>query len=146
MLATLSLIRREFGAYFLSPIAYVVLAIFLAVTGHLFYLTLTQLTAAGPKGVEYPLQLMLGDERFWLVFLFIPPLLTMRLFAEERSTGTLELLMTTPLRDWQVVLSKYLACFAFYVFLWLPTIVYLPVLLDLKLELKPVEGQSLWTV
>ena len=131
MLATLSLIRREFSAYFLSPIAYVVLAVFLAVTGHLFYLTLVQLTAAGPKGVEFPMQLMLGDEKFWLVYLFIPPLLTMRLFAEERSTGTLEMLMTAPVYDWQVVLSKYVACFAFYVVLWLPTLVYLPVLLGL---------------
>src|SRR5207247_574207 len=114
-----SLLRREFSAYFLSPIAYVVIVLFLLVTGHLFYLTLEQLTASGPKGVEYPLQLMLGDERFWLVFLFIPPLLTMRLFAEERSSGTLEMLMTAPLRDWQVVLSKYLACLGFYVLLWL---------------------------
>jgi ABC-2 type transport system permease protein len=130
MFATLSLIRREFSAYFLSPIAYVVMAVFLAVTGHLFYLTLTQLTASGPKGVEFPMQLMLGDEKFWLVYLFIPPLLTMRLFAEERSTGTLEVLMTAPLHDWQVVLSKYLACFAFYVVLWLPTLAYLPVILN----------------
>src|SRR5438094_9714393 len=89
MRATASLIRREFSAYFLSPIAYVVLAIFLAVTGHLFYLTLLQLTARGPQGIEYPMQFMLGDEKFWLVYLFIPPLLTMRLFAEEKSTGTL---------------------------------------------------------
>src|SRR5437763_3493272 len=131
MLATLSLVRREFGAYFLSPIAYVVLAVFLAVTGHLFYLTLLQLTAQGPKGIEFPMQMMLGDEKFWLVYLFIPPLLTMRLFAEERSTGTLEMLMTAPLRDWQVVLSKYFACLAFYVLLWVPTLAYLPVLLDL---------------
>lgn len=132
MLATLSLVRREFGAYFLSPIAYVVLAVFLAVTGHLFYLTLTQLTASGPKGVEFPMQLMLGDEKFWLVYLFIPPLLTMRLFAEERSTGTLEMLMTAPLTDWQVVLSKYLACFGFYIVLWLPTLAYLPAILSAR--------------
>jgi ABC-2 type transport system permease protein len=132
MLATLSLIRREFAAYFLSPIAYVVMAVFLAVTGHLFYLTMAQLTAAGPKGVEFPMQLMLGDEKFWLVFLFIPPLLTMRLFAEERGSGTLEMLMTAPVYDWQVVLSKYIACFAFYVVLWLPTLVYLPVLTALN--------------
>src|SRR5262249_57196466 len=71
-----SLLKREFSAYFLSPIAYVVLVLFLAVTGHLFYLAMEQLTAAGPKGIEFPMQLMLGDERFWLVFLFIPPLLT----------------------------------------------------------------------
>src|SRR5205814_863435 len=123
-----SLVRREFSAYFLSPIAYVVLVVFLAVTGHLFYVTLNLLTASGPRGTEWPMQTMFADERFWLVFLFIPPLLTMRLFAEERSSGTLEMLMTAPLRDWQIVLSKYLACLAFYVVLWLPTIAYLPAL------------------
>jgi ABC-2 type transport system permease protein len=131
MRATLSLIRREFGAYFLSPIAYVVLAVFLAVTGHLFYLSLMLLTARGPKGLAYPMQLMVGDVSFWLVFLFIPPLLTMRLFAEERGSGTLEMLLTAPLRDWQIVLSKFVACYAFYVLMWLPTLLYLPVLLDL---------------
>ena len=130
MHATLSLVRREFSAYFLSPIAYVVLAVFLAVTGHLFYLTLLQLTAQGPQGIEFPMQLMLGDEKFWLVYLFIPPLLTMRLFAEEQGSGTLEVLMTSPLRDWQLVLSKFVACFAFYLFLWVPTLLYLPVLLN----------------
>jgi ABC-type transport system involved in multi-copper enzyme maturation permease subunit len=123
-----SLIRREFTAYFVSPIAYAVLVVFLAVTGYLFTITFNLLTTTGPKGTEWPLQTMFGDERFWLVFLFIPPLLTMRLFAEERATGTLEVLMTAPLRDWQVVLAKYLACLAFYVVLWLPTLVYVPVL------------------
>src|SRR5947207_8973633 len=129
-----SLVRREFSAYFLSPVAYVVLVVFLAVTGHLFYLTLGKLTEPGPGGIEFPMQVMLGDEKFWLVFLFIPPLLTMRLFAEERGTGTLEVLMTSPLRDWQVVLSKYVACLGFYIVLWLPTLLYLPLLLDLQFE------------
>ncbi len=124
-----SLIRREFSAYFLSPIAYVVLVVFLAVTGHLFALTLGLLTASGPVGTESPMRTMFANERFWLVFLFIPPLLTMRLFAEERGSGTLEMLMTAPLRDWQVVLCKYLACLAFYAVLWLPTLLYLPALL-----------------
>src|SRR5262249_15763756 len=72
-----SVLWREFTAYFLSPIGYVVFVIFLAVTGHLFYLAMQQLTATGPRGIEFPMQFMLGDERFWLVFLFIPPLLTM---------------------------------------------------------------------
>src|SRR5579864_6760612 len=130
MRATVSLIRREFSAYFLSPIAYVVLAVFLAVTGHLFYLTLLQLTARGPQGIAFPMQLMLTDNWFWLVFLFIPPLLTMRLFAEERSSGTLEMLLTAPLRDWQIVLAKYIACLGFYVMMWLPTLLYLPILTD----------------
>jgi ABC-2 type transport system permease protein len=145
MRATLSLIHREFSAYFLSPIAYVVLAVFLGVTGHLFYLTLVQLSAAGPKGVEFPMQLMLGDEKFWLVYLFIPPLLTMRLFAEERSNGTLEMLMTAPLHDWQVVLSKYVACFAFYVVLWLPTLAYLPLLLGARTPQGTIDPMPVFT-
>ena len=145
MRATASLIRREIGAYFLSPIAYVVIAVFLVVTGHLFYLTMDQLTTRGPKGVEFPLQLMLGDEKFWLVFLFIPPLLTMRLFAEERSSGTLEMLMTAPLRDWQVVLSKYAAAFAFYLLMWLPTLCYLPVLFGAFNAEGRVDARPIWS-
>ena len=131
MRPTLALFRREFNAYFLSPIAYVTLTVFLLVTGHLFYLTLNLLTELGPRGVEFPMQVMLGDEKFWLVFLFIPPLLTMRLLAEERGTGTLETLMTAPIRDWQVVAGKYVACLCFYMTLWLPTLAYLPILLNL---------------
>ena len=130
MRATLSLVRREFSAYFLSPIAYAMLAVFLAVTGLLFYLSLDLLTARGPRGLAYPMQLLVNHIIFWLVFLFIPPLLTMRLFAEERATGTLEMLLTAPLRDWQIVLSKYFASFAFYVVMWLPTLLYLPILLN----------------
>lgn len=125
-----SLVKRELSAYFFSPIAYVVLVVFLAVTGRLFYLTLEQLTASGPRGAEYPMQFLFRNQWFWLIYLVIPPLLTMRLFAEERNSGTLEMLMTAPLRDWQVVLSKYVACFVFYAFLWLPTLAYLPVLVD----------------
>jgi ABC-type transport system involved in multi-copper enzyme maturation permease subunit len=124
-----SLIRRELTGYFFSPIAYAVFVVFLAVTGHLFYVTLDLLTTTGPKGTEWPMRSMFADERFWLVFLFIPPLLTMRLFAEERSSGTLEMLLTAPLRDWQVVLGKYVACLLFFVLLCLPTLVYLPALL-----------------
>jgi ABC-2 type transport system permease protein len=130
MHATLSLMRREFSAYFLSPIGYVVFSVFLVVTGLLFYQTMEQLTATGSRGVYFPMQPMVSNNWFWLVFLFIPPLLTMRLFAEERGSGTLEMLLTAPLRDWQIVLCKFVACFAFYVLLWVPTLVYLPVLLD----------------
>lgn len=127
----LALIRREFSAYFLSPIAYAALFVFLLVTGYLFTLTLDKLTLPGVSGIEYPMQGLLGDERFWLVFLFLPPLLTMRLLAEERGTGTIETLLTAPIRDWQVVAGKYLACLLFYVTLWLPTLAYVPILGDL---------------
>jgi len=141
-----SLIRRELTAYFVSPIGYVVFVVFLAVTGYLFYVTLSLLTAGGPKGTEWPMHTMFADERFWLLFLFIPPLLTMRLFAEERSSGTLEMLMTAPLRDWQVVLCKYLACLAFYVLLWLPTLLYLPALLGAGMpRVDWVHGWTYWS-
>lgn len=133
MRPTLSLIRREIGAYFLSPIAYVVIAVFLFVTGRLFYVMMDQLTTRGPRGVEFPLQVILGNGPFWVIFLFIPALLTMRLLAEERSTGTLEMLMTSPLRDWQVVLSKYAASLIFYLLMWLPTLLYLPILMRARI-------------
>ncbi|HEY1376875.1 MAG TPA: ABC transporter permease [Gemmataceae bacterium] len=131
MRSTLSLIRREFTAYFWSPVAYVVLGVFLLALGLLFHLTVQKLTARGPVGTEFPMQDLLGNVGFWLIFWIIPPLLTMRMFAEERSTGTLEMLMTAPLRDGQVVLSKFLACYLFYALLLLPTLLYLPLLLNL---------------
>jgi ABC-type transport system involved in multi-copper enzyme maturation permease subunit len=137
-----SLIRREFTAYFLSPVGYVALFVFLLVTGWLFYQTFGLLTAEGPEGTRWPMQSMFAPVPFWIMFLFIPPLLTMRLFAEERGTGTLEVLLTAPLRDWQVVLSKYVACLAFYVVLWLPTLLYLPVLLGAH---APVVDWGRWT-
>ncbi|HVK07864.1 MAG TPA: ABC transporter permease [Gemmataceae bacterium] len=138
MRSTLSLIRREFTAYFLSPIAYVVLTVFLLGTGGLYYNAYQSLTITGPRGVEFPLAALLGDGSegvgfpiFWLVFLFIPPLLTMRLLAEERGTGTMEMLMTAPIKDWQIVFAKFVACFAFYLLMWVPTVAYLPSLMDL---------------
>jgi ABC-type transport system involved in multi-copper enzyme maturation permease subunit len=137
-----SLIRREFTAYFLSPVGYVVLFAFLLVTGFLFYQTFGLLTADGPVGTRSPMQSMFAPVPFWIMFLFIPPLLTMRLFAEERGSGTLEVLLTAPLRDWQVVLCKYVACLAFYVVLWLPTLLYLPVLMGAH---APVVDWQHWT-
>jgi ABC-2 type transport system permease protein len=137
-----SLVRRELAAYFFSPVAYAVLVVFLLVTGALFYLIEEKLTTSSASGLEWPIQLIFGDEKFWLVFLFIPSLLTMRLFAEERASGTLEALMTAPLREWQVVLSKFTACMLFYIFMWLPTLVYLPILLDLG---RP-QFHNAWTI
>ena len=139
MRSTLSLIRREFTAYFLSPIAYVVLTVFLFGTGILYWQTFEGLTDRGPQGIEYPMGAIVGDGSegfpfpiFWLVFLFVPPLLTMRLFAEERASGTMEMLMTAPVRDWQIVFAKFVGCFAFYLLMWLPTLLYLPALMDLR--------------
>ena len=145
MRATVSLIRREFAAYFTGPVGYVALFGFLVLTGLLFNLALGLLTEQGPRGVEYPMQVMLGGAEspnaalvagvlFWGLFPAVTGIITSRLIAEERGTGTLESLLTAPIRDWQVVLAKFVACFAFYLLLWATTLVYVPVLADLHFE------------
>jgi ABC-type transport system involved in multi-copper enzyme maturation permease subunit len=149
MRATASLFRRELAAYFTGPIGYVALFGFLVLTGLQFNLALTLLNESGPRGVEYPMQVLLGGSEiagpaqtagvlFWGLFPAVTGIITMRLLAEERGTGTLEMLLTAPIRDWQVVFAKFAACFAFYVVLWLPTLAYLPILLDLHAEWKPI--------
>lgn len=151
MRATLSLFRREFAAYFTGPIGYVALFGFLVLTGLQFNLALTLLNESGPRGVEYPMQVLLGGSEiagpaqtagvlFWGLFPAVTGIITMRLLAEERGSGTLELLMTAPIREWQVVIAKFAACFAFYITLWLPTLIYLPVLLDLRAEWHTVDS------
>jgi len=131
----LSLVRREFAAYFFSLIGFVAITVFLIFTGLLFaFYPLAGLTDSGPQGVEDPMQSLIGHELFWLVFAFILPLLTMRLLAEERATGTLEMLLTAPIRDWQVVAGKYLGAVLFYLVMWLPTLAYVPILVGLDFE------------
>ena len=148
MRATLSLIRREFIAYFTGPAGYAALFGFLILSGLLFNLSLRLLTEKGPVGIEYPMQVMLGGADsptiaqiagvlFWGLFPAITGMLTMRLLAEERGTGSIELLLTAPIRDWQVVFAKFVACFAFYAMLWLPTLIYIPVLADLHANWRP---------
>lgn len=124
---TLATLGRELRAYFFSPLAYVVLAFFLLVNGYVFWLILSYLNDPRARAGA-PLELFFGQTIFfWLVLLFVAPILTMRLVAEERKTGTIELLMTAPISETQVVLGKYAAALAFYLFLWLPTLTYVAV-------------------
>jgi ABC-2 type transport system permease protein len=94
--------RRELGAYFASPTFWVLSAGFLAFFGLVFaaYVTQTQPVQASMR----PLLQLIGT-----VMLFVAPMLSMRLLADEQRSGTLELLMTSPVHDWQVVLGKWLA-------------------------------------
>lgn len=128
MSAVLATLRRELQAYFYSPLAYAVLALFLLVNGFVFALIVGFLN--DPRsGIGAPMQLFFGQTLyFWLVLLFVAPVLTMRLLSEERRSGTIESLMTAPITAGQVVAGKYLAALAFYVFLWLPTTVYVALL------------------
>ena len=125
LLATLS---RELRAYFFSPLAYVILTFFLLINGGVFLLIVSYLNDPQATGSVTPLKLFFGDTFFfWMILLFITPILTMRLLAEERRSGTIEMLMTAPITEGQVVTGKYLAALLFYIFLWIPTLVYVAI-------------------
>ena len=117
-----TLLSREVRSYFYSPIAYVVLVFFLLLSGVDFYF---QLSFMNGKPVGYSVQeAFFNSIFFWFAFVLIFPLITMRLFSEEFKLGTIEPLMTAPVRDWQVILSKFFGALVFYLVLWIPTLLY----------------------
>jgi ABC-type transport system involved in multi-copper enzyme maturation permease subunit len=85
-------------------------------------------------GADNPVWALVAGVLFWGLFPAVTGIITSRLIAEERGTGTLEALLTAPIRDWQVVVAKFAACFGFYLLLWAVTLVYVPVLADLRAE------------
>ena len=100
-----TLLSREVRSYFYSPIAYIVLVFFLFVSGVDFYF---QISFMNQRPSPYSVQeAFFNSVFFWFAFVLIFPLITMRLFAEEFKLGTIEPLMTAPVRDWQVVLAKF---------------------------------------
>ena len=106
---------RELVAYFLSPVAWVVLFLFVFSNGLLFN-QYARLTEGDPRQIDSILRQMFGFAFVWI--LPLSPLLTMRLFAEEKRNGTLEMLMTAPVTAFQVVLGKFLAAQLFYMAVW----------------------------
>lgn len=117
-----TLLNREIRAFFLSPVAWVVLFFFLLLTGFNFYAGVAALNR-GPSEVTV-VEAFFNTVFFWFGFILIFPLITMRLFAEEYKMGTIEPLMTAPVRDSHVVLAKYCGTLFFYVVLWLPSLLY----------------------
>jgi ABC-2 type transport system permease protein len=117
-----TLLNREIRAFFLSPVAWVVLFFFLLLTGFNFYAGVAALNR-GPSDVTV-VEAFFNTVFFWFGFVLIFPLITMRLFAEEYKMGTIEPLMTAPVRDSHVVLAKYCGALFFYCFLWLPSLLY----------------------
>ncbi len=116
------LLMREIRSYFYSPIAYIVLVFFLLVSGVDFYF---QISFMNQRAVNYSVQeAFFNSVFFWFAFVLIFPLITMRLFSEEFKLGTIEPLMTAPVRDWQVILSKFFGALIFYMVLWIPTLAY----------------------
>jgi ABC-2 type transport system permease protein len=91
---------RELRSYFLSPLAYVIIALFVALAGYLFALILANGRQASLSGLV---------QNVSVLYLFIVPAISMRLLAEEQRTGTVELLLTNPVQEWEIVTGKYLA-------------------------------------
>lgn len=112
MRATLAIMERELRAYFLSPVGYVILFVFLFLSAIFFYIPL----AAGEGSLRY----FFSNVVIWLVILV--PAVTMRLIADERRTGTIEVLMTSPVTDAQVILGKFLGSLGFYAVMLLLTV------------------------
>jgi ABC-2 type transport system permease protein len=117
-----ALLDREVKSYFHSPIAYIVLVFFLLVSGVDFYF---QVSFMNQRPASYTVEeAFFNSVFFWFAFVLIFPLITMRLFAEEFKLGTIEPLMTAPVRDLQVVLAKFFGALVFYIVLWIPTLIY----------------------
>lgn len=115
---------KELRSFFLSPMAYVVMGLFAFLNGWLFLGLVRALEVrASPRGLVHNL---LTSGWFWMAFLILFPLVTMRLFADERRMGTIEGLLTAPVRTVEVILAKYAAALTAYAVIVLPVILFFP--------------------
>ncbi|MFO0911177.1 MAG: ABC transporter permease subunit, partial [Isosphaeraceae bacterium] len=126
-----TLVRRELSAYFLGPMAFLVLLGFQVVAWLNFWSLVDALSQ--PRVAltmrNDPMNLYIsGSTPFWIALLVAVPALTMRLISEERRTGTIETLLTTPISELEVVVAKWLAGVVMYLVLIVPFLVYLPFL------------------
>lgn len=126
MRAAWVVLKRELRSFFVSPLAYVVLTAWLVFTGITFWI-LTEFYArnAVASGADTPLSGFFGGSSlFFIPLLVFVPVLTMRLIAGERQSGTLESLMTAPVSETAVVVGKYGAALVMWIVLWAPTFIY----------------------
>ena len=123
----LTVAKREIAAYLRAPSSYLVAALFLAVEGWSFWLFTS--IANGRATQWTALRFFFGGSiTYWLFLFFLTSVITMRLIAEERRSGTLEPLLTAPVSAVDVVVGKYLGALAFYLALWAPTLCYVAIL------------------
>jgi len=120
---TLTICRKELNSYFRSPIAYGVMAFFGLISGYFFYVAIVFFVQASiQSSIQGQGQPMSVNEQvirpifsnISVIGLFLIPMITMRLFAEEKRTGTIELLVTSPIRDLEIIMGKWLAALALY--------------------------------
>ncbi len=123
MRACLVLVRRELEGYFVSLTGYVIITLTLLLLGFSFLALLSNLNG---EATEAPLtELFFSTWYYWLIFLLISPVITMRLFALEKSSGTYETLLTTPVNETEIVLAKFTGALIFYAVVWLPLLLYI---------------------
>lgn len=134
----LSITKKELKEYFLSPIAYIVITIFLIFTGFFFFKDFFYFNQAEMRNLFQLLPIM---------FTFVVPAITMRLFSEERHSGSFEILMTLPVSALDIVLGKFLAGTLFTMAMILPTIIYLITILMVgSPDMGPIIGGYLGTI
>ncbi|MEP6662621.1 MAG: ABC transporter permease [Verrucomicrobiota bacterium] len=120
MQAFLTLARRELAGFFVTLTGYVIIAASLFQIGLSFVILIKKLQG---EATPMPLtEMFYLTAFFWLILLLSAPIITMRLFALEKYSGTYETLMTAPVGDLQVVLAKFFAAMIFYMLMWLPLI------------------------
>lgn len=120
MKALFTLIRNELRVLFHAPSTYLAMVLSLSLMGFFYFMTL--LTVSSEEQEQYPATLYFS--LFWVPVLLIVPMLTMRSFAEERRLGTIETLLTAPIRPSQVVVAKFFAAYLFYCSVWLLSIAF----------------------
>jgi ABC-2 type transport system permease protein len=119
-----TLLRRELNAYFASVLGYIVLMFFLVVMGVTFAVIVSYLN----RGPTQMTAMKIMFSMFWLPSLVVIPMITMRLLAEEKRAGTLEMLMTAPVTDFEVVFAKWLGAVVLYTLMWALTVLYVLIL------------------
>jgi ABC-2 type transport system permease protein len=125
MNGVLATLGRELRSYFWSPLGWVVASAFLLYQGISFLIIVDYLNDPRAPGSLRVWEFVFGGTLFfWMFMLFIASVLTMRLLSEERRSGTIEMLLTAPITEGQVVLGKFLAAVAFYMAMWSPTVLY----------------------
>ena len=144
-----AIFKKEMRLYFTSPVAWVVLTIFLLIAGYFFYSIFAFFTQASIQSAMNPQMgrdLNVTDSvmrplfsNISVILLLLMPLVTMRLFAEERRSGTIELLLTYPVRDGAVLAGKYLAALGLYAIMIGLTLLYPAIVVYFaRLEWGPV--------
>jgi len=141
MQGLLAIWQREFKAYFISPIFYALATVFLFVTGLFFYLGLLGYQEMFRQAAQYPpmmerininemIMRPLFSVMSFVSVLILMPMLTMRIFSEEKKSGTIELILTSPVKDWHVILGKFFAAFSLFGVMMALTLIY-PVILQI---------------